>query len=174
MRGIWGVSLLLLLGGCAAFEEEITPSVLTQGPQDITCSPPERITFDDVMPLGNRFNPIFGNSGLVHRANSGCCAVARCTGARYPAVVDLETCFNEIPEYKRMRVSGLPSDSPDYILLLSRANEIFGNALAQYLQDANLYDTVFARGTLRLREGAKVPGMPDITSELVVRLKRAR
>ena len=169
MRLLSVLALSAGLFGCEAFEDKPAPQVLGEGPLDITCRPPDRITFDDVDPVGYRFHPIFGNADLIHRSNSSCCAIARCSGARYPAVVDINTCFEAIDDYRRLKSSGLPSDSPDYILLLSRANEKFGNVLAQYLQDANLYDTVFARGTIRLKQPGKA--IPELTSEIVAKLR---
>ena len=170
MKTTFGIALSLLLAGCEAFEEPTPVGVMPINWGDITVAPPATIRFDDVEPMGRRFHPVFGTTDLVHSDKTNCCQFARCTGARSPAVVDLDLCFAAILEYRRAKTSGLSPDSADHILLVSRANEKFADALAQVLTDLRIYDTVFIRGMIRRKEGSAAKGIPDLTEEVVRRL----
>jgi hypothetical protein len=163
---------LLCGAGCALLEDEIPPAVMPVGKQDITVSPPARITFDDMEPVTLRYRPVFGSTDLIHRGDNSCCTFGRCTGARWPAVVDVAAVFAKIPEYERLQKGRYAPEEPDYILLLTSANERFADALGQYLEEAQLYDTVFERGSVRLRADSKAKGIPDVTEEVIKRLRK--
>jgi hypothetical protein len=162
---------VLAFAGCTALDYPTPIAVMAIGPADITISPPNRITFDDIESVGTRYHPVFGSTESIHHANGPCCRFGGCTGARFPAVIDVGVVFDHIEEYRRLRASGLPTDSADYVLMLSRANDKFAQALGKYLTDSRLYDTVFEKGTIRLAEGTKAKGIPDVTDEVLRLIK---
>ncbi len=134
-----------------------------------TVSPPERVGFDDVEPVTGRFSPISGDADLLHRESSGCCRVARCTGARSPAVVDLAVLSQAIDEFRRARRQD-PGGAA-YQLLVTRGNERFTAVLGTVLKEYPIYDVVLAKGTVRLSEASRASGIPDLTSAVLRQLK---
>lgn len=166
---IWVLSLCA--AGCADFDDAPEPQVLPRGPREISLSPPARIGFEDIEPVGRSFAPLFGSVAALHRKDSRCCAYAPCRGSRSPATVDVASVFAAIEDYAALRRSRIPPDSAEYIVRLSRVNERFADALGQAVVDLAVYDTVFDLGSVRLREGAEAKGIPDLTGEVLKRLR---
>jgi len=139
--------------------------------------PPATITFDDVE--FTRLNPTVysGTLKYVHTSSCDCLATEKeerwlhREEVRSPCVIECHEVFAEIPAYRQIRQRSLGEGDADYWLLLSQANMVFRAAVAATIRELKLYDVVLGHGSLRLRDGSKARGIPDITHEVIKRLK---
>lgn len=135
-----------------------------------TVVPPERVSFDDIEPVEGRLDPLYGSIDAIHREEGAvCCRAARCTGARSPAVVDVDRIRREIDEFARARRRD--PDGAAYEILVQRGNERFLAALRDVLREFPIYDAVFAKGAVRLSEISRATGIPDLTPAILQRIK---
>lgn len=143
-----------------------------------TVEPPGTVTFDDVEIT--KVNPptYFGTLTHVHTSTCDCLATEkegrwwRRHEVRSPCVLECLEVFAEIPTYREIMRRGLRRDEDmDYWHLVSQANETFHSAVAATIRELKLYDVVLPYGTLRLREGSAARGIPDITHEVIKRVK---
>jgi hypothetical protein len=134
-----------------------------------TVPPPERITFNDIDSSPHALSPLLGRVDFVHREDSSCCTGGRCRGARSPAVVDLDKVKAANPDYRRAR--SLDTSDAAYHILMQRALTRFDAALREAMDRSGSYDTIFAKGSVRLSDASRASGIPDLTPAVLRALR---
>jgi hypothetical protein len=85
------------------------------------------------------------------------------THPKTPGVMVADDVWKEIPEYRKILDDNLTEDDPEYHLLMLKATERFNQAL-KALTKRDGYDMLGEVGSIKAKNGAKIP---NVTSDMV-------
>ena len=99
------------------------------------------------------------------------CVLGTSPSALAPCVIDLQTALKATPEAREFLARGCSKESPEYYMLLNRANERLHAAIRR-VSGRHGFDLVMERGSVVLKADQADVMIADITNEVVFEVSR--
>ena len=103
--------------------------------------------------------------------NARKCVLGTASSAQCPCVIDVQMALKATPEAREFIAHGYTNDSPEYYMLLHRANERLQKAIRR-VAGRHTFDLVMERGSLVLKPDESEVMIADITNEVVFEVSR--